>query len=101
MAKEVDKQTIIDNHFFVPPGVIDVRQGGSESGTDSYIPGTTAVAEPILETPESLVPMPPTSYTVVDQRVRIASDGRTVVDVVLEFADVPGVNSIDVRVSKL
>ena len=46
-------------------------------------------------------PMPPTSYTIVDQRVRIASDGRAIVDAIVDFPDVDGVISIDVRVTKV
>lgn len=100
MAKEPDKQIILDNRFFLPPGVIDVRDAGSENAELLYDPSDLAAEGPILDTPESTVPMPPSSFTIVEQRVRIGSDGRAVVDVTLEFADVPGVDSIEVRITK-
>lgn len=100
MAKEVDKQLILDNRFFVPPGVIDVRQAGEEDGEGYYDPIDLMVEGPILETPVSVVPMPPTSYEIVEQRVRITSDGRAVVDVTVEFPSVDGVETIDVRITK-
>lgn len=104
MAKETDKQIIIDEHFFVPQGVIDVRHASEEEGStfysspddvaapDVYIPDATSEEVPVL--------MPPTSFSVYEQRVRIASDGRAVVDVVLDFPDMYGAKSIDVRVTK-
>lgn len=101
MAKEVDKQLILDNRFFVPPGVIDVRNAGDEDGDRYYVsPEDVAVPGPILETPTSEIPMPPTSYEIAEQRVRIGTDGRAVVDVMLEFPDLIGVETIDVRVTK-
>lgn len=101
MAKEIDKQIVLDNRFFVPPGVIDVRQAGAEEG-DSYYgdPADVAVEGPVLDNPVSIVPMPPTSYEIASQRVRISSDGRAVVDVFLEFPDLTGVETIDVRITK-
>ena len=101
MAKEVDKQLILDNRFFVPPGVVDVRQAGEENGEGYYTePTDIAVEGPILDTPASVVPMPPTSYEIVEQRVRISSDGRAVVDVMVEFPDLDGVENIEVRITK-
>lgn len=101
MAKEIDKQLILDNRFFVPPGVIDVRAAGDESGDRYYEnPSDVAVEGPVLDTPTSNVPMPPSSYQIAEQRVRISSDGRAVVDVWVEFPDINGVDTIDVRVTK-
>lgn len=100
MAKDVDKQIILDNRFFLPPGVIDVRNAGEENGEGYYDPIDQQVEGPIFNTPESPIPMPPTSYAIVEQRVRISSDGRAVVDVLIEFPDIDGVETIDVRITK-
>lgn len=101
MAKDYDKQTILDNRFYVPPGVIDVRARGEEDGDVYYDnPEDVAVDGPVLETPISDVPMPPTSYAIVEQRVRVSTDGHSVVDVMIEFPDVPGIETIDVRITK-
>jgi hypothetical protein len=100
MAKETSKQIILDNDFFVPPGLVDVRAAGKEDGEFYYDAATQAVEGPTLETPVSKIPMPPSSYEVVEQHVRISSDGRAVVDVMVEFPDISGVESIDVRVTK-
>jgi hypothetical protein len=100
MAKEINKQTLLDNRFFLPPGIVDVRAAGEENGEGYYDTPDVAVEGPILSDPNSAVPMPPTSYKIVEQRVRISSDGRAVVDVYLEFPDVAGIETIDVRVTK-
>lgn len=100
MAKSNERDISLDPRFSVPPGVIDVRQQGQDNGATYYDSNTLAGEGPILRTPSSTVPMPPSAFSIVEQRVRIGSDGRAVVDVTLEFADVPGINSIDVRVTK-
>lgn len=102
MATQQNVQKIIDSHFFVPAGAIDIRQ---ENNTDSeFIYTATDIAsdnnQPTLETPTSTVPMPPTSFEIVSQRVRISADGTAVVDVTLQFPDIPGVDHIDVRITK-
>lgn len=104
MAKEIDKQIILDNRFFVPPGVIDVRSAGEQDGSGFY----DAVAD-VADIPDASAPdpdspsilLPPTSFTIVEQRVRISTDGKAAVDVLLEFPDVPGVQTIDLRVTKV
>lgn len=101
MATRPDtKQIILDNRFFLPPGVIDVRAQGEEDGESNYIIGDQMVEGPILSDPEATIPMPPSSYKIVEQRVRTTSDGRSVVDITLEFPDVVGVDNIDVRITK-
>lgn len=102
MATPDPIQTIIDSHFFVPAGSIDIRQ---QDNTDSeFIYGAASIAsdnnQPTLLTPTSTVPMPPTSFEIVSQRVRISADGTAVVDVTLQFPDIPGVDHIDVRITK-
>lgn len=100
MAKEENKQIILDNRFFVPPTVIDVRAAGDTNGAKFYDVTDVAVEAPTLSDPTANIPMPPSSYEIVEQHVRISSDGRAVVDVMLEFPDTPGVETIDVRVTK-
>lgn len=100
MAVDTNKQTIIDSHFFVPKGVVDVRQANDDDYAATYTADDTAQDPPILDTPTAAVPMPPTSYQIVDQYVRISADGTAVVDVTIEFPDVAGINTIDVRVTK-
>jgi hypothetical protein len=98
--RDDNAQVIVDDRFYIPTGIIDVRNAGASDGSDYYGPKDVAVQGPILNTPSANIPMPPTSYSIVEQHVRISSDGRAVVDVYLEFPDVPGVNSVDVRVTK-
>jgi hypothetical protein len=102
MAIEENKQTTIDNHFFVPLGVIDIRQKDAADYAYIYNPSDTASDSnaPVLGTPTSTIPMPPSSFSIIEQRVRISPDGTTVVDVTLQFPDIPGVDHIDVRVTK-
>lgn len=102
MAVQDSIQTIIDRHFFVPVGAVDIRQQNEADSEFSYSPGTIAQDnnQPILQQPTDTVPMPPTSYEIVSQHVRISSDGTAVVDVTLQFPDIPGVDHIDVRITK-
>lgn len=103
MAIQTNQQQIIDSRFFVPKGVVDMRQDDGTNHGYVYTPDTLANADgtaPILSKPGATTPMPATSYQIVDQHVRVAADGSTVVDVTLEFPDIPGVQSIDVRTTK-
>lgn len=102
MAIQQNPQTIIDKHFFVPVGAVDVRQQNDSDTEFIYTPADTAQDsnQPILATPTSTVPMPPSSYEIVSQRVRISADGTAVVDVTLQFPDIPGIDHIDVRITK-
>lgn len=100
MAVDSSKQTVIDNHFFVPKGAVDVRQANEDDYAASYTADATAENPPIISVPGAIVPMPPTSYEIVDQHVRISPDGTTFVDVTVEFPDVAGIATIDVRMTK-
>lgn len=99
MAVQRTREIEIDPMFYVPPGVVDVRQENKDNGEFSYQVVDMAGYGPVLATPTSTVPMPSTGFQIVDQAVRIGSDGRTVVDVTLDFPDVSDTYSIDVRVS--
>lgn len=102
MATQQNLQTIIDHHFFVPVGAVDIRQEDAGDSSTVYTGTDTADDnnQPVLATPTSSVPMPPTSFTIVSQRVRISSGGSAVVDVTLEFPDIQGIDHIDVRMTK-
>lgn len=107
MAKAPDDDIIIDKRFYAPPFIIDVRQEGEENGEFDYKPGDVAAAGPILQNPGNggsggvtNVPMPPTTFKIKSETVRIAADGRSVVDLVLEFPDVQGIERIDVGMTK-
>jgi hypothetical protein len=103
MAYQGNQPINIDPNFFVPPGVVDARQANKENGEFFYAPGDVASAgdAPILDIPQATIPMPPTSYEIVAQHVRHSPDGSTVVDVTIEFPEIPGVASIDVRITKV
>lgn len=101
MATDRQRDIELDPRFYCPPGIIDVRQANKENGEYYYNPDDIAVEGPVLDYPEAVLPMPPSSYKIVDQRVRIAPDGRAVVDVTVEFPDVQGIYSIDVRVTTI
>ncbi|HEY6019984.1 MAG TPA: hypothetical protein VIY48_08795, partial [Candidatus Paceibacterota bacterium] len=60
---------------------------------DDAVTSTDGNATPTL--------LPPNNVSVVSQTVRVATDGRSVVDVVLEVDDIPGVIQFDVRLSKV
>lgn len=91
----------LDPRFLVPPGIIDVRQENKEDSYYVYNIDPTEIAAPgdgpILETPQSPIPNAPSRYTIVSQTVRTGGDGRSVVDLLLEFPDDVGTYDIDVR----
>jgi hypothetical protein len=100
MAIQRTRDIEIDPMFHVPQNVVDVRQQNKVDGQFNYVPGDVAI-DPILATPTSLVPMVPTTFSIVDQAVRISADGRSVVDVTIEFPDIAGISSVDVQVSTI
>lgn len=108
MATRSQNQVIsINQMFYAPPFVVDIRSGNDNDGFEDYTPGpegtanngdgagtstggTGTVGSPIL---------PPSGYKIVSQTVRIAPDGSSVVDVVLEFPDQSGIQSVDVEIA--
>lgn len=108
----VEKQpVVIDPNFFLPPGVVDARyvNDSDTAGlyTDPSGPSDSLIdSEVVGEIPDSVIANPttiqaPNTMTVIDQVVRIAADGRFVVDVVIEVEDIPGVANFEVRMSKV
>lgn len=99
--------TTIDPRFFVPPGVIDVRERTADESAQIYDVDTTVVSGEDVQPPapdsinDGTRLATPSSITVVTpQTVRFAPDGTQVVDVILEIADVEGATNYDVRVTK-
>lgn len=90
--------------FFIPPDVIDFRSQTRDPNADEpteYDPG--------LDDTDSGVDVPddggidlatPSWMNVVSQTPRSSSDGRTVVDVVIEVEDVLGALTYEVRVTR-
>jgi hypothetical protein len=114
-------EVVLHPAFFLPPDVIDVRvadtsdpsqedgvtyddvieaddviDGSSDSGGISDTPNVSTDDDgegvEVLPTPQWM--------TIVDQQVRIAPDGKAVVDVVIELEDVTGATEYDVRITK-
>lgn len=100
MAKTKQRDIVIDPHFFVPPGVVDVRQEAEGNAEFFYDTSTQAAPSGIPSTTTADIPSLPASYSIFEQRVRISADGTSVVDVTLDFPDTTGVYSIDVQVTK-
>jgi shikimate 5-dehydrogenase len=100
---------VLDPNFFVPPGVVDVRYV-NETDTDSlYIddpnnneadPDATATDDLIIDTTTTGLE-PPANITIVSQTVKVAADGRFVVDVVIDVEDAPGVTTYESRLTKV
>lgn len=95
--------TTIDKLFYAPPFIVDVRQEGENDGLDDYsqndLSGSTPDNPQAPQLPGSganPTVVPPTGYKVISQTVRIGPDGNSVVDLVLEFPDQNGVQSVDV-----
>jgi hypothetical protein len=104
----------IDPNFFLPPNVVDMRYvdiEGEDTSTqrddDGEIVGTNyddvAIYDfeqfPTTDSASSLL-SPPDTVTFVSQTVRVAADGKFVVDLIIDVEDVPGVVRYDVSLSK-
>lgn len=119
----------LDPRLFVPEGVIDIGvksneidpdlptpnpededdATGADSGSNSdagsgdggdvvYTPPTNNNVP--AESGETEMLPTPQSITIVSQTIRIAPDGSSLVDVVIDVEDIPGVPNYDVRVTK-
>lgn len=112
-------EVILNPVFFIPPDVIDVRVADTsdpmeEDGVsyDDIIDIDDVLSDGDLATssgPESIadedgeggeVLPTPQWMNIIEQQVRIAPDGKAVVDVVIELEDVSGTTEYDVRVTK-
>jgi len=116
-------EVVLNPQFFVPPDVIDVRVADTsepveEDGVtyddvvdadDVLVDGSDTDDGGISDTPsiptdddgEGAEVLPtPQWMNIIDQQVRIAPDGKAVVDVVIELEDVTGATEYDVRITK-
>jgi hypothetical protein len=115
-------EVVLNPAFFLPPDVIDVRVADTSDPTeedgvtyddvisadDVLIDGSTS-DDGVSDTPNvptdddgegaELLPTPQW-MSIIDQQVRIAPDGKAVVDVVIELEDVTGATEYDVRITK-
>lgn len=81
------------------PSNIAPEVGGT--GAPTYMPGgdIEIIGEPAQTSSSPLAT--PDNITVVEQTVRTASNGQTVIDVVVEVPDVPGALNYEFRVTKI
>ncbi len=107
-------EVVLNPLFFIPPGVVDVRTGTGdvtdEDGSSfddvsdlQVIDVDDAITDPDLVDGDSdgtEAPATPQWMSIIGQEVRIATDGRAVVDVVIELEDVTGASEYDIRVTK-
>ena len=106
---------VVDPNFFFPPGIIDMRYEQKDIGITndsntapnqsaelfgSAIPvDYTLNATPVEFTSNSL--LPPPSFIVISQNVKLDTSGKSVVDVVIEVPDINGVTQIGARMTKI
>jgi len=109
-------EIVLDPQFFLPPGIVGTRvltpdeiaqRAGSYveeeveatfdyqddvEGEEFFDPGFTIDNPALLDAPSSV--------TIVSQTVRETAGGQSVVDVVIEVNDVPGVTEYQIRETK-
>ena len=100
----------IDPNFYLPDGITNVHYATIDtSGSAEPIEGPDGTMQVVMYDlitdilPPAMGPpdlRPPDTCTVTSQTVRVAPDGRFVVDVLLEIEDILGVANYDVRVTK-
>lgn len=118
----------LDPRLFIPDGVIDIGVKSNEIDPDNPTPtsdngdtdvdtvdggsadtGTGDGGDVVYEPPTNDIPVEsgaeetlptPQFIEIVSQTIRIAPDGSTLVDVVIDVEDIPGVTNYDVRVTK-
>lgn len=112
----------VDPNFSLPFGVTDIGYSSPEEKNDSGIERSDSTGEIIpteynveslgemdgtLDSEDSVgesneaILLPPDYISVVSQVMRQTSDGRYVVDVVLEVEDIPNVTGYEVGLTKL
>lgn len=109
----------IDPNFFLPPTVVDMRYRNLEDAGDSTTTRSADTGEivnvdydeiefseldsdndPFENDTVSTFLSPPDYVNIVSQQVRVASDGKFVVDIILDVEDIPNVVQYDVRLTK-
>ncbi len=113
-------EVVLNPVFFIPPDVVDIRVADTTDPSeendityDDIIDADDVLSDTDLATnsgPESFadedgeggeVLPTPQWMTIIDQQVRIAPDGKAVIDVVIELEDVSGTTEYDVRITKV
>src|SRR6478735_10631022 len=98
----------VDPNFFLPPGLINAEYT-SEAGPPSddeetvsaiIVPEIEELVDQTVTSGGALGLRPPDFVTLYSQTVRIAADGRQVVDVVLDVEAVDGAADYEVRYSR-
>ena len=114
---ESEKGITLDPNFFSPPNVLDLKYGSTTSGTeDGENPEGNELSDSVEPspldagpesyptddlTPEATFILPvPENITVVSQTVRTKAGGGYAVDVVVDLADIPGIENFDLGVTK-
>lgn len=119
------EDVLINPVFFLPPDVIDVRSGTDDEHQEDQVRFDDIVTDDGVSddttVPDDFDPadddssmdgdagendaeeLPAPEYmTIIEQKIRIAPDGKAVVDVVIELEDVSSeTTEYDVRVTKL
>lgn len=116
-------EAVLHPTFFLPPDVIDMRVADTSDPSegdgvtfddivdvdDVLSDDALGFEDGISDTPnistdddgEGVEVLPtPQWMTIIDQQVRIAPDGKAVIDVVIELEDVTGATEYDVRMTK-
>lgn len=114
-------EVVLNPVFFLPPDVIDVRVGDTSEPTeddgvtyDDVVEADDVIVDgsdddSVVDTPnvpidddgEGAEALPtPQWMQIIDQQVRIAPDGKAVVDVVIELEDITGATEYDIRMTK-
>lgn len=111
MANDPREDIVINPElFFVPDDVIDVRGGTGETNPDIpeqpepdtivYFDDVDFDAEEDASNPSDVSALQtPQWLTVVEQSVRIAPDGRSLVDITFEVEEVAGALDYELRVA--
>lgn len=115
MANDPRADIVIDpTRFFVPEDVIDVRAGVSNADAEMPVEenysGDISNDIDVFEEAQEVSVGTPTDATntidvpfglqIVSQTVRVAPDGRSVVDVTLSVEEVMGASDYELRVTK-
>ena len=105
----------VDPNFSLPTGVADLGYTNPDDKADSSIERSNTTGQIInIDYDEAIVGegdfdgnvgvgsglLPPDFVNVVSQVVRVTSDGRVSVDVILEVEDLPGVTGYEVGLTK-
>lgn len=94
----------IDPNFLLPPGLIDVTQRDVETEELEYD------GEEVTESNEEVVDAgyvdpdhleTTQTFLVVNETVRVLPDGSSVVDLIVELDDIPGITNYEARVTKV